>query len=179
MKIIITESQYKLLTENNSYEYGALLLELNIKDWPKILDGIDKLDLYRQSLKYGLETEPHLTIVFGIEQNVNVKELINFVKSNVKGPISVILHGISTFQTNTYDFLKFDVICPTIVKLNKLIKQNFNIHDRFPNYIPHVTIAALKPGAAKKYMKKNVVITGNSSLITYSPPNGPRIKFKI
>jgi 2'-5' RNA ligase len=60
---------------------------------------------------------------------------------------------MSLFENDEYDVLKFNVISNDLAKLNKLMKGNFEYTSNYPNYIPHLTIAYLKKGEGKKYIK--------------------------
>ena len=66
----------QLILEAAKYEYGCLMLDLSINNWQKLLDCIDEEDIYNgdDAEKYGLETEPHITILYGLPNIVNVND---------------------------------------------------------------------------------------------------------
>lgn len=183
MKIIITESQLEFLEESHKNEFGAFMLNLRIPNWNRILDSIDKLDLYVDKVGYGLELKPHCTILFGLHGDASVNKIKYLVKNAIHGPIGLTLNGISIFPSRgssiPYDVVKFDVIPPTLHKLNHIIKSNFKHSSNFLDYNPHVTIAYVKAGMGKKYINPNIRLNISSDDFYYSPAMGQKTLFTI
>ena len=73
-------SEFMLISEDKSgtnYEYGCLMLYVNLPNWQKFTSQIDIKDLYEPDIeRYGVETDPHATILYGIHKNVDDDEVI-------------------------------------------------------------------------------------------------------
>jgi len=102
----------------------------------------------------GRESQIHITVKYGlhITDFTMVRNLfINFVK-----PICVTLKKITLFNNEDCDVVKINVSSPDLIKLNKLISNEFETTDTYPNYIPHVTVAYIKKGYDNIYNNLNV-----------------------
>lgn len=139
------------------YEKACTMVYLNINKtkWKEIQDVIKDEDLYVGTEKdgdmYGREIEQHVTVLYGTDLDVEdwyVEELISkFTKPDIK------FKSISMFETkNGYDVVKFDIESEKLTKYNKMLKTLPYTSD-FPGYKPHVTVAYVKKGLAKKYVK--------------------------
>lgn len=67
------------------------------------------------------------------------------------GPIEINLGKISIFENEKEDVVKISVVSPRLVQLNSIINRHFENTETHPDYIPHVTLAYVKPGLGKKY----------------------------
>jgi len=147
-------SLIRLLTEKHSdtHEYGCVLLNVKFPVMKKIHDVIAPEDLYEETgdQTYGLETDPHITLLYGIHDGVpvsDVKDIISkFTFSKIKA------YNISVFEKEDYDVLKFDIKSPELKQVNKALTELPYTND-YPTYHPHLTIGYLQPGAGKKYIK--------------------------
>lgn len=137
--------------ENKPMEYGCLMLMLNIPNWVKLLNIISKEDIYDEP-GFGLEKEPHVTVLYGFHDNVDVED-IKKTTTFFKSPIQVKVLNISKFENEKFDVLKFAVESASLDKMNEIM--TFYPHtNSFPDYNQHVTIAYLKKGTADKYLKE-------------------------
>jgi hypothetical protein len=161
------------MAENHKHEYGCLMLYLDIPKWEYLEKSFIKPeDLYTDEVGFGIEDKPHTTILFGFHDDETVPNKIKELLTDEK-EIEITLEGISLFESEKYDVLKFDVKSDDLVQLNALMKDNFEYTNSFPNYHPHLTIAYVKKGEGGKYcgkIKDNVVY--RSSNIVYSQRNG-------
>lgn len=96
----------------------------------------------------GRENHIHVTVKYGLH-NVDFTEVRELFK-DVK-PLKVKLGRITIFGSEESDVVKIDVISPELHRLNKAISKNFEVTDTHPKYIPHCTIAYVKPGAGQFY----------------------------
>lgn len=154
------------------YEYGIVKIDLGIKDWKKLISTIDKSDLYEPDPSYGIEETPHLTLLYGLDKDVSFDDVKECFK-NIKGPVKIESSGISIFENPEFDVVKLSV------KKTKILEDIFQNLSKLPNsntfktYIPHVTIAYVKPGKGKKYVDANYsLIIDNITEIKYSKPKG-------
>ena len=97
----------------------------------------------------GLEDEPHCTVFYGIHFVSPTMKLRNAVKSF--GPVTITLGKTSLFSNDDADVLKIDVDSPDLHRLHAMIKRLLPTEEKYPNYIPHVTLGYLKKGRGKKY----------------------------
>lgn len=129
-----------------------IMFEINDSDWKKLMDRISfKDDVYDDgSGKYGVEAEPHVTILYGLHDDKfkfdDLKEMLPPVST-----MTAILSAISHFECPEYDVLKFDVDAPKYHHVNKRIRDKFQYTTDYPEYHPHMTLAYLKKGCGCKY----------------------------
>lgn len=136
----------------NSKPRSYSCLMLDCKDFKNSLKEIQsvikKEDLYDEE-GYGLETEPHITVLYGIhEQDPKI------VKKELDlAPVEYRLTNLSLFENEKYDVLKCSVDSKDLKKLNKQCCDRLEFTNDYPDYIPHLTIAYLNPGKGKEYVK--------------------------
>jgi 2'-5' RNA ligase len=166
--------------KGDSYEYGCVMLYFDFPLMNKIHDGIDSKDLYEEEddRTYGLEDEPHVTLLFGLHNDVSLddikKILDKFTFSTCK------IYNASLFKNEKYDVLKFDIKGENLHACNKALKQ-YPYTNKFPDYHPHMTIGYLKPGMGEKYtnMLKEQEFELVPKYAVYSEPDGTKSKIKI
>lgn len=141
---------------------GCLMLNYQFDNWDKVLSYIDKNDLSEGD---GYEYTPHVTILYGLEDNQDtpfeVGEFLNDI--NIKFSNLILKNlKIGFFENDEFDVIKLDVSNEEINELNELFTKNFNYKNDYPNYEAHMTIAYLKKGLIDKYKKlifpKNIKI---------------------
>ena len=94
----------------------------------------------------GRETEPHVTVRYGITDTTPDK-IVHAVSHT--GPIRIKLGPISKFDTNpAYDVLKLDIDSPHLHRLNSLVDSNAPFKSEFRDYHPHITLAYVRKGKA-------------------------------
>lgn len=148
-----------------SYDYGCSMLFFSTKPFQKIYKNIDENDLYNEE-NLGIENEPHVTLLYGIHDgghethnrlsDSEIELLIQLSYPELDdydNPLPLKLQNISYFDKEKYDVLKFDVSGDYIFDINKNLRDHFEYTTDFPKYHPHCTIAYLKKGKAKKYIK--------------------------
>lgn len=102
---------------------------------------------------YGRETEPHITVRYGLETD-NVKDIVPAFKG--LGPIKAKLGKVSIFESDDYDVIKVDIESPDLETANKKVGETVNLPgETFKDYKPHTTIAYVKKGEGKKYVGDN------------------------
>ena len=179
-KALLTEAEKK----DHKHEYGCLMVYLNVNEesWKELQDMIDEDDLYTEEgdSSYGREVEPHVTILYGLHDDIEDEDIEEDIKE-IKEP-KIAFKSISSFDNPKYDVLKFDVDSKDLTKLNKKFKE-YPFTSNFPDYHPHATTCYLKPGKAEKYIKKlNEFLKDNEleinpSKIVYSKANGSKKEY--
>lgn len=171
-----------LLTETkaDSYEYGCVMLYFDFPLMSKIHNTITPQDIYteEEDQSFGLEDEPHTTLLFGLHEGVSEEDVQSVLDSFTFGTCT--LHNVSTFNNLKYDVLKFDVQGDNLHQANEELKQYPYTSD-FPDYHPHATIGYLKPGTGKRYIE---MLKGQEYELTpthavYSKPNGDQVELPI
>jgi len=167
------------LQENHKYDYGCLMTYVDVPMWDEITSLIDPDDLYTEEEGFGLETEPHATLLFGIHDNeVNLADVRKELTGIDEIPIKV--KGLSHFENeNTpYDVVKFDLESEHLINLNHKL-QKFPNTNEF-DYNPHMTIGYVKKGLGSKYGGKFPSLpTVLGKHIVYSHPSGKKDKWEL
>lgn len=169
---MVKEEQVK---PTDKIEYGCLMVFLDVPIWEKITSIISPDDVYDMP-GYGIETEPHTTILYGFHDEVTSEDCFNLFKENMPvKPIKIGIKGISYFTGNpNFDVVKFDVESPELTELNEIMKALPHTSS-FPDYHPHITIAYVKPGEGQKYVKpfeKNRMLNGTELVYTWKVHKG-------
>jgi len=171
------DSLFKLLCEGTApRSYSCLMLDCPsiysyIKD---IHDVIDPADVYDSEAGHSLEKETHITVKYGIH-TCDVSEVFTKIKLI---PVTYKIKGLSLFQNDKFDVLKFDIESKDLHKLNKQVCDNLDTTDKFPTYSPHCTVGYLKCGTGKYYTKiKSDVIgkTFTSNRFIFSDKNSNKV----
>lgn len=136
-------------------KYGCVMVFLNYNksQWTELVNAIDDEDLYEPEGEtgYGRETEPHVTILYGLHADIedeDIEEVIN----DIEEP-KLRLGKVSAFKNKNFEVLKFDVESSDLHSLNKEFTK-FPYTTDYPDYHPHCTIAYVKVGTADKYIDK-------------------------
>jgi hypothetical protein len=167
--------------ENHKHDFGCLMLKTNIPNWDKILNKISDKDLYIEPNddSYGKEVEQHITVLYGFTENTNIKKIKKII-SKLKKPIDFKITGISVFETERFDVVKCTIVSKMLSNLNKMFSENFDNKNKFPDYNPHVTIAYVKKGLGKNYVRHfEDYIELSSNEFVYSSQDGQKIDMKI
>lgn len=181
-KALLTEAEKK----DHKHEYGCLMvfLDVNEQSWKELQDMIDEDDLYTEEgdRSYGREDEPHVTILYGLHDDIEDEDIEEDI-NDIKEP-KIAFKSISSFDNPKYDVLKFDVESKDLTKLNKVFKE-YPFTSNFPDYHPHATLCYVKAGKAEKYIKKlNEFLKDNEleinpSKIVYSKVNGSKKSYQF
>ena len=166
--------------EDQQYSYGCIMgyFDIDPKDLYKDYFTIDENDIYNNDEnEYGLEIEPHVTLLYGLHDDVNEDDVIEFL--SLLKTLDVTFESISLFENEKFDVLKWDLGMEKLEMVNTILKNTFEHTSSFPDYHPHATIAYLKPGTGKKYITEiSKVITRPIDYYVYSMANGKKIAIK-
>jgi 2'-5' RNA ligase len=138
------------------YDYGCVMANIDEDDSRKIIDfnykTINEDILYTEESdsSFGREQHPHVTIKYGLVKSYTeeqIKKLLHQVT-----PFNIQVRGISIFENDKFDVVKFDVESPELRKINEIF-SNLPNHDEYPTYNPHMTIAYVKKGMGNRFVK--------------------------
>lgn len=151
-------------------KYAFLMVDFKMPEFIKDLQSkIPETELYKpedskDGFEYGLEIESHVTLAPCLDNDINVDKLKALLRP--LNDYKSIITDISVFENEDFDVLKCSVSSNVMKDTNSLIASEYEIHSEYKQYKPHMTIAYLKKGFAKKY-KKYVM----SELVELEPTN--------
>ena len=161
-------------------DFSCAMLFLDFPEMKTIHKKILVEDVYTdpEDLSFGLETDPHVTLLYGLHDEVGTNDVKKVVDNYTFGKVKA--HTASLFENEKYDVLKFDIEGEGLKEVNADLSK-FPNTNKFPDYHPHMTIAYLKPGTGKKYVDKIKHNTYNlmPTYVIYSVPSGEKFKIKI
>lgn len=163
----------------NGYKYGCVMVEVPVSNWDEITSTIDPEDIYTESgdSTYGIQKNPHVTILYGLHDDVTEDE-VKSVFDNFDGNINIVVDGVGIFENEKFDVVKFNVNPDgALQELNDRLSE-FPNSNEYPDYKPHITIAYVKKGTGKKYVKPEYKYeVKNVNKITYSMADGKKVYF--
>ena len=163
----------------DEFEFGCVMVFFENPLLLELQSLINSEDLH----EFGLETEPHASVLYGlhsgeIEPSLILSKCASFKYSDID------VTGISAFKNLDFDVLKIDVDSPDLRFLNHELSKLPNT-SQFDNYLPHSTIAYLKPNTSHKYIEKmNEILERNPlrfspSKVVYSTGYGTKYSQRI
>lgn len=159
--------------------YSCLMLDCQfLYEQIKVLhSNIDERDIFNGP-GHGLEHESHITVLYGIHE-----ETPKVVYDSLSlYPAEFTLTGLSLFEDDEFDVLKFTVKSPDLHDLNDQAKNKLSCTSKFLKYEPHLTICYLLPGTGKKYLKSKCDIIGKkyfSDQFIFSNKNSEKVYWKV
>ena len=171
-----------VLTEatGRKYEYGCAMLYFDFPQINEIHDLIESDDIYTEEgdTTFGLEKEPHTTLLFGLHDGVTTDDISKVLTGFKYGNCNI--KNASLFENEKYDVLKFDVDGENLHETNTKLRK-FPHTNNFPDYHPHMTIAYIKKGLGEKYTKmlEDSAFDLEPTRIIYSTPEGDKITMPI
>lgn len=132
---------------NKAYDYGCVMVYFDFPELKDIQSNIKENDLRED---FGLEDEPHVTLLYGLHEEVTLADVKKEIDNITFGPLT--LYNVSLFENEDFDVLEFDVKGKGIRAANKRL-QNLPFTSNYIDYNPHCTVAYLKPGKGKQYVE--------------------------
>ena len=166
--------------DKQTYDYGCVMLYFNFPEIKNIHSLINSEDIYTEEgdNSFGLEDEPHTTLLYGLHDGVTEEDVRNVVDNFDYGTCR--LTNPSLFNSEKYDVLKYDVSGPNLHETNAELTELPHTTS-FPNYHPHLTIGYIKKGEGQKYADKlkELNFKLDPTHIVYSLPSGEHIEIPI
>lgn len=127
-----------IVLENRARKFHSVQFDLEPLDAEEVL----KFPVERFADK-GREMHPHVTVLFGLHQNVTPDEVEKIVHGF--GPISAIVSSVETFPAGEHGVpLILKLESPRLVELHDAIAKLPHT-DTHAEYVPHVNIGYLNP----------------------------------
>ena len=163
--------------DSEAHSYSCVLAYINsvkkeIENWSK--KNIKEKDLYVD--EGGREENSHVTVLYGLHTNdfQDVKPIIDKLYS-----FEIKLGKISKFESKDYDVLKVEIESPYLHLINKKLKT-LPFTTKFPNYVPHMTIAYVKKDSCNHLLgNKDLVQKIKVSELTFSSKDKIKTKFEL
>jgi hypothetical protein len=175
----------KIISERSdvSYAYGCVMLYFSFDELTEIQSLIKTKDVYidPEDDSFGLEDEPHTTLLFGLHEEVTKEQvegvLDKFTYSTCK------VFNPSIFEGKLYDVLKFEVRGDYLQETHDELKK-FPHTLTHPKYNPHLTIGYITKGRGQYYadlLKKHKFNEYwlAPQYAVYSTPNNGKHKINI
>lgn len=100
----------------------------------------------------GREADPHITVQYGIDSD-DVAPLRKALAD--LPPITATLGKTSLFENDDADVVKIDIDSPDLRRVREAIRTVVDAPgDTHPKYVPHATVAYVKPGKGQAYADK-------------------------
>lgn len=125
-------------------DLGCLMLNIHPEEGSYILkwrrDNVNSADIDET------EQNPHVTVVYGFDRDVDPEEVFGIVRQFM--PLTIELGQVTKFDGDDRDVLKIDVVSDRLVQLNAVLVETFKdrVTVTFPDYHPHVTLAYVRKG---------------------------------
>lgn len=145
----------------SSYEYHSTQVDLADDGLDKyigfqdILDFIPDEHLYIEENDYGKETDPHITVFYGL-LNDDYEALKSILEGF--GSIAVETGTIQKFSSEKYDVIYIECVSPQLEDIHYFIRDHFDNANDKP-YKAHITLAYVQPGTCD-FMIGNAIAEG-------------------
>lgn len=185
-----------LLEDSGPHSYSCVMINLpedlanQVMAWGKLNVKDEDVFVDKKGGK-GRETEPHVTVLYGLLDE-NPTDMLTQVFEHT-APFDIKLGACSLFRNGEYDVLKMEVLSPFLHALNRNVCSVAAHENDYPTYLPHVTIAYVKPGTCDRLegaspwddpVKLGVTTLGQDGVFTakeviFSSINGKKTAYAI
>lgn len=97
---------------------------------------------------------PHVTVKYGLDDDCGC--LSGFVASH-PGPV-VYLGKLNVFKQDDEDVLYVEITSDGLKALRGVLDGEYGRDEKYPTYVPNMTVACLKPGRGDKYVGKDALV---------------------
>lgn len=143
---IDTETGFPVLKAAGEHSYAST--QVNAPDSIREL-----VDLFQSSLPddvvMRLEDTPHVTVKYGIR--TDRPRLVEMLLRD-NAPVKIQLGPTNIFTSDEYDVVYAEVYSPDLVRMNQEIAMSLSVADTHTGYVPHLTLAYLRPGTGVQYV---------------------------
>lgn len=171
-------SYYKFINENLGFTYGCVMAFTGFFDeFISIQNVISDKDLHEG----GKEKEPHVTLLYGLHSDeINKEEIFKGIKE-IDLKFLKLQGNLNIFEGENFDVLYFEIELDEKLREAHDFLKKFPHTNKFKDYKPHMTVAYLKPGLGKEYIKMFKGFNNEKpieiSRFVYSLPSGAKLDF--
>lgn len=171
----------KLFEDAGPHKFGCAMAFFNFPCLPALQTIIDGADIYKDpegKRAYGLETEPHVTLLYGLHDGTEDEAVFSRIEGIDINTID--LYEVSLFENEKYDVLKFSARAEWLNQANTKLMELPHTND-YPDFAPHATLGYIIKGMGKKYVK---MLNGLSyqavpKKIVFSKPDGTTSEIEV
>lgn len=147
----------KEIDTDNNHEHNCLMIELDTFEYiQRLQEQILQEDIYDDGTgTKGIEDCTHITILYGINNDIQSTDFASGLPS-IKSYGKINVTGLTIFECEKYDVLKFDVENPMLNKAFNYMESNVDNCNKYPEYHGHITACYLKKGEGKKYVDEKL-----------------------
>ena len=149
--------EYLLNEKYGDYSYGCIMVKVDeassrllFEFGTKIIDDNILYTDETQKDSFGREKDMHVTVKYGLTQSYTKEQMKHLLKNVV--PFNIQVKGISVFENERFDVVKFDIDGKELRALNELFSKLPN-QDSHPKYKPHLTLGYVHKGMGKRFIK--------------------------
>jgi 2'-5' RNA ligase len=127
----------------------------------------------------GRETDPHITLLAGIERS-GVDPVANLL-SEFNRPVSFVLGAVSVFENDDHDVLKVEVKSLDLHTLHHFLRSHLPNTQTHQHYSPHCTLAYVRKGEGRRlaaYMDR-VDLVGRADEVIFSDTDRKHATIKL
>jgi hypothetical protein len=159
--------------DKNELMNSCLMLAVNLETPVSLGCLFDEADLKDT----GVEVESHITLLYAQGKEIESKGLLGDIK-DILGPddygwLEGMIKSKETYKLlDSFDLGKFEndsdylilklrketALYRVLSLINKSLSIKYNVKSDFLDYIPHLSLAELKPGTVDKYLESETVL---------------------
>lgn len=172
--------ELRLNEDEGKHSYGCVMMYFPMPAMQALHKIVDEADIYtdeESERSFGLESDPHVTMLYGLHDTVTDQDVFGRCQG-LFGPID--LCEASVFENDDYDVLKMEAVADWLHPTNAKLKELPNSND-YPDYKPHCTIGYIKKGHGQKYvdMLKGMRVEVMPEKIVFSKPDGAKTELPV
>lgn len=150
--------------KDGPFDYSSVLVNLDSAKLVGIAralidpDDLTQVEGYGNSVSDGLETDPHVTVLYGLLDN-DPEVVSDLISQNWDRPVKIVFGKTMIFEIDDYDVVVVEIISDDLKALHELLESLPN-EQTYDEYRPHMTLAYVKTGTGSKYDELELPVTG-------------------
>jgi 2'-5' RNA ligase len=165
--------------------YGCVMLLADIPHWKEHhLSMILPEDIYNapsMGMTRGLETMPHITLLYGLYLNA-VKPLEIKKLMETFFPLQITINKIDVIHSSSCDVVVYNIPAKKELKFWRDELLRFPNYQHFSTFKPHITISYVKKGTGAKYIREldnSFKVIFNKAMYSFSADENRNITIEL